>query len=78
MVNRVEEVAIKTEDIRLDQFLKWAQVVGSGGEAKELIQGGLVKVNGQVETRRTHRITHGDLVEVENWGQYKVVHSPQR
>lgn len=76
MTAKFEEIAIHTEDIRLDQFLKWAQVVATGGEAKELIRSELVKVNGVVETRRTHRLRHGDVVEVENVGQYKVIYSP--
>lgn len=78
MTGEIQEIVIHTEDIRLDQFLKWAQVVDTGGKAKELIRSEQVKVNGVVETRRTHRLRHGDLVEVENLGQYKVIHSSSR
>jgi ribosome-associated protein len=53
------------EYIKLDQFLKLAQVVATGGEAKHLIQAGLVKVNGLVEMRRGRKLRHGDNVEVE-------------
>jgi ribosome-associated protein len=38
--------------------------VGSGGEAKVLIQGGEVRVNGEVETRRGRKLQRGDVVEV--------------
>jgi ribosome-associated protein len=38
--------------------------VGSGGEAKVVIQGGVVRVNGEVETRRGRRLKEGDVVEV--------------
>jgi ribosome-associated protein len=51
--------------IQLDQFLKLKNVVQSGGEAKHVIQGGLVKVNGEVETRRGRKLAPGDLVEIE-------------
>lgn len=51
--------------IQLDQFLKLKNVVQSGGEAKHVIQGGLVKVNGEVETRRGRKLALGDLVEIE-------------
>lgn len=78
MTGEIQEIVIHTEDIRLDQFLKWAQVVDTGGKAKELIRSEQVKVNGVVETRRTHRLRHGDVVEVENLGQYKVIHSSSR
>lgn len=51
--------------IQLDQFLKLKNIVQSGGEAKHVIQGGLVKVNGEVETRRGRKLAPGDLVEIE-------------
>ena len=53
------------ETIKLDQFLKLAQVVQTGGEAKMLIQSGQVIVNGQVETRRGRKLRPGDVVVVE-------------
>lgn len=55
-----------TYPIRLDQFLKIARVVGSGGEAKMLIVEGLVRVNGQVEQRRGRKLWQGDTVQVED------------
>ena len=51
--------------IKLDQFLKLAQVVQTGGQAKQLIQGGYVSVNGIVETRRGRKLQVGDRVEVD-------------
>ncbi len=50
--------------IALGQALKAANVVGSGGEAKVLIQMGEVRVNGEVETRRGRELRKGDIVEV--------------
>ena len=50
------------ETIKLDQFLKLAQVVQTGGEAKMLIQSGQVMVNGAVETRRGRKLRPGDAV----------------
>lgn len=52
--------------ITLGQALKVANVVGTGGEAKVLIQAGEVRVNGEVETRRGLKLREGDLVEVGN------------
>ncbi len=48
----------------LGQALKAAGLVGTGGEAKVLIQAGEVSVNGEVETRRGRRLEEGDVVEV--------------
>jgi ribosome-associated protein len=48
----------------LGRALKAAGLVGTGGEAKVLIQAGEVSVNGDVETRRGRRLEEGDVVEV--------------
>ena len=61
----MEKVKINTEYIKLDQFLKWVNVVGQGSDAKELIMDGFVKVNGEVEVRRGKKLVIGDIVEVE-------------
>ncbi len=50
--------------IRLDQFLKFQGLVGTGGQAKVIIQAGEVMVNGVVETRRSHKLVAGDRVTV--------------
>jgi len=60
-------------DIRLDQFLKWVNITGSGGQSKILIQSGMVKVNGVTETRRGISLKANDTVEVEGAGSFLVV-----
>jgi len=59
-------VKIKTPFIKLDQFLKYENLVQGGGEAKILIQDGQVKVNGEVCTQRGKKLYSGDRVEFEN------------
>jgi ribosome-associated protein len=54
------------EGTTLGQALKVANLVGSGGEAKVLIQAGEILVNGEVETRRGRKLEKGDVVEVED------------
>lgn len=54
------------ETIKLDQFLKLAQVVQTGGQAKQVIQAGLVQVNGEVEYRRGRKLRPGDVVIVDD------------
>jgi len=52
-----------TEDyIKLDSFLKWQNLVDTGGAAKQLIQDGEVRVNGKIETRRGRKLVNGDKV----------------
>ena len=48
--------------MKLDQFLKWQNLVSSGGEAKFFIKSGSVKVNGEIETRRGRKLNRGDKV----------------
>jgi ribosome-associated protein len=58
------DVAIRDEVIRLGQFLKLANMVETGAEAKPLIAEGLVTVNGEVDTRRGRQLVKGDVVEL--------------
>ena len=48
--------------MKLDQFLKWNNLVSSGGEAKNLINQGYIKVNGEIEKRRGRKLIKGDKV----------------
>lgn len=66
------EINIDSEYIKLDQLLKLADLASTGGHAKFLILEGLVKVNGEVETRRGKKIKSQDVVEVEG-NKIKVV-----
>ena len=58
------EVAIRDEYIKLDSFLKFSGAVMYGGEAKEHIQGGKVKVNGETCEMRGKKLRPGDVSEV--------------
>ena len=62
----MENIIITTEFIKLQDLLKFANVVSTGGEAKIIIQEGDVKVNGEVCTMRGKKIRPGDLVELES------------
>ena len=53
------------EVIDLQDFLKLAGLVDTGGEAKFLIQTGEVRLNGEIETRRRKKIRRGDRVELD-------------
>ncbi|MCF0138131.1 MAG: RNA-binding S4 domain-containing protein [Oscillospiraceae bacterium] len=58
----MEKVAISTEFIKLDSLLKFAALVGTGGEAKYVIAEGMVNVNGEVCTVRGKKLRAGDRV----------------
>lgn len=59
-------IAIEKEPIRLGQFLKLANVVQDGLEAKMVIQQGEVSVNGILEKRRGRKLVHGDQVSLKS------------
>lgn len=67
----METVKIRDEFIKLGQALKLAGLVESGVDAKFVVQDGLVKVNGQVETQRGKKLVAGDIVEY-NGDSFKI------
>lgn len=69
----MEEIAISTAIINLDQFLKWAGIIDSGGQIKELLANQLILVNGAIATERRKKIHHQDIIEIKGVGAWKVV-----
>lgn len=67
----METVKIHTEYIKLDDLLKFAGVLGSGGQAKAVILQGLVKVNGEVCTMLGKKLRGGEIVEFDRF-KFKV------
>ena len=61
----MEIIQINTDFIKLDSLLKFAALTGTGGEAKYVINEGMVKVNGEVCTMRGKKIYPGDQVEFD-------------
>ena len=69
------DIEIHTETIQLDQFLKLAGAVPSGGVVKELIAQGAILRNGAVETARRRKLVHGDVITIDGEDVYRVIHS---
>ena len=69
----MEEIFIRDDMIRLGQFLKLANLVEDGAQAREVIQHGLVKVNGDIEEARGKQLHPGDTVSF-NGMTVKVAH----
>lgn len=69
----VVDIKIDTEIIQLDQFLKWAGVVRSGGEVKELLAEKRITLNGEIETARRRKLHTGDVVKIADVGAWRVV-----
>lgn len=67
-MNDFEEIGLRDTTIRLGQLMKLANLAEDGIDAKRLIEEGLVKVNGDIETRRGRQLRSGDVVEVNGTG----------
>lgn len=68
----MEEIGITTDTIQLDQFLKWAGIVETGGQVKLFIEDGLILINGIQVHERRKKIQPGDIVEIKDIGIWKV------
>lgn len=74
VVNETTDVTVDDTGIRLGQLLKYAGVTDSGADAKALLAGGDVRVNGEPEDRRGRQLFAGDVVDVDGpGGQARVV-----
>lgn len=62
----MDKISINSEFIKLDQFLKFANLVESGSDAKFYIQTGQVSVNGEIEERRGRKLYSGDTIRFQN------------
>ena len=71
----MKSITIRDENKTLGQIQKLAGIVGIGNDAKKVIKDGMVKVNGEVETRRGKKLRSGDQVEFEK--DIYVVHADQ-
>ena len=69
----MEKISINTEKIQLDQFLKWAGILESGGQVRPMLDEGLIFLNGVKETAKRKQLHPGDVVKIIDIGEYEVV-----
>ncbi|MHA6481589.1 S4 domain-containing protein YaaA [Paenibacillus sp. strain BS8-2] len=68
----MKEISIRTEYIELGKFLKLADCISTGGQAKFFLQETVIHINGEVDNRRGRKLYPGDKVEVEGSGRFVV------
>jgi len=71
--NHVKEIKIDTDYIKLDQFLKLTDTIRTGGEAKIFIAQNDIYVNNERETRRGRKLRGGDIININDKEEYKIV-----
>ena len=59
-------ISITSEFITLGQFLKFSNIISSGGEAKAFLAVNEVKINGEIDCRRGRKLRDGDEIEINN------------
>lgn len=69
----METIEINTDYIQLDQLLKWAGIVNSGGQVKFMIEDQLILLNDHLVSEKRKKIFPGDVVEIKDSGIWKVV-----
>ena len=69
----MEIIAVYGDYIQLDQFLKWAGILESGGQVRPMLDEGLIFVNGVKETAKRKQLHPGDVVKIIDIGEYEVV-----
>ncbi|MBE1443930.1 MULTISPECIES: S4 domain-containing protein YaaA [unclassified Paenibacillus] len=71
----MKTIHIHTDYITLGQFLKLADCISTGGQAKSFLQETEIWVNGEPENRRGKKLVHQDRIRVEGCGEFQVVRS---
>lgn len=69
----MEQIKIETDMIQLDQLLKWASILQSGGEIRFLLDEQRIVVNGVLCTAKRKKLYPGDVVEIKGIGTYEIV-----
>ena len=69
----MEPIEINTDSIQLDQFLKWAGIIETGGQVKLLIDDQIVELNGQAVTEKRKKLKDKDIITIKGLGSFQVV-----
>ncbi|SEJ73102.1 ribosome-associated protein [Propionispira arboris] len=69
----MENIEIKTDVIQMDQLLKWAGIIESGGQMKFMIEDQVIKLNQVLVTEKRKKVFPGDILEINGVGTWKVV-----
>lgn len=68
----MKKIQIKSDYITLGQFIKFADLIGSGGMAKPFLQDNIIYVNDLEENRRGKKLYPGDKVLIKSIGEYRI------
>ena len=69
----MKKIQIKDEYIKLDQFLKYVGITGTGGESKNIIKDEYVLVNNKIVTQRGKKLKSGDIISIVNGDEKYII-----
>lgn len=69
----MKQIAIETDNIQLDQFLKWSGIIDSGGQAGYMVAAGKITLNGKKETAKRRKLYPGDILFIEDQGSFEII-----
>ena len=69
----MKKIEIYTDEIQLDQLLKWAGIIESGGQIKFLLQDEMIYLNDQLVTEKRKKIHSGDIVKIKDNDTWQVI-----
>lgn len=69
----MEQISINTPTINLDQFLKWAGILQTGGQIRPMLDDGMIAVNGIIVRERRKKLFPGDIIKIKGLGQWTVI-----
>lgn len=69
----MEKIKIETDMIQLDQFMKWASILQSGGEIRFLLDENKIYINENLCKAKRKKLYPGDIVEIKDIGKYEIV-----
>lgn len=69
----MNKIEIYTDEIQLDQFLKWAGIVDSGGQVKFMIQDKIIYLNDNLVTEKRKKIHNNDIITIKDIGCWQVL-----
>jgi ribosome-associated protein len=68
----MKKIAIQTDTIQLDQFLKWAGIVDTGGQTKDFLQNQTIYINGAVVKEKRKKLLPDDIVAIKGIGIWQI------
>ncbi|SDE76909.1 RNA-binding S4 domain-containing protein [Sporomusa acidovorans] len=69
----MDQIEIYTEEINMDQLLKWAGIIDNGAQIKPLLADKRIKLNGNIISERRKKVRTGDVIDIKGIGCWRII-----